>query len=278
MSRQAVTEDRLLRIFLLQLRAAARNYPNYKKVPPQSVEELVPHIRLIVTLAMRYGRAADQQGLTVLDLIQEGYVGLLRAFERFEPKRGFAFSTYANWWIRARILRAIDDGHKRGVRIPGGRRESLHKLSKLVHAPTIKLGRPPCREEIALAGCEGLGVKESQLNDLLAEREMRAISLETPVDDDGLTMTDVLAAVGATPEDDAIVQNIKQFVRSGLECLKPIELHVIEARYGLNGHNPSTLQAIADNLGISREHVRQIQNVAMMALSLKLAQKRWVKN
>lgn len=271
MAKLRTHDDQLLSIFLNQLNREAGKFPHYSQGPPASEAELLPHARLVVRMAMRYGPLALARGLTVMDLIQEGYTGLIKAFANFKPSRGIKFGTYATWWVRARITRAIDESHFRGVRVPGGRREDMKNLDKTIDRLTRRFMRPPTRTEIVEAECQR-GVSAEVTVNLLTYSSLYAVGLDAPIGgDDGLTLSDVLSDPGTPLDDEVISKWMMAWIQTYVDTLEDRTRIVIMRRYGLEDGCHSTLQKIADDLEISRERVRQLEREGLKRIKTLMA-------
>ena len=214
--------------------------------------------RLVISVAKKYmGR-----GVPFLDLIQEGNIGLIRATKKFEYQRGHKFSTYATWWIRQAVTRAIAD-QGRTIRVPVHMGDQINKLLRVQHQLTQKLGRDPSVEELA----EALEVPPKKVENMI-QVARRPLSLETPTDDEeDSVLGDFIEDDEAPPPDDTATYNLlKQHLVEVLDGLPPREVRILQLRYGLLDGQAYTLEEVGRKMGVTRERVRQIEAQALTRL------------
>ena len=242
-----------------ELEAAVANIDLGEERAQLAKQDLVQaNLRLVVSIAKKY----TNRGLQFLDLIQEGNIGLMKAVDKFEYRRGYKFSTYATWWIRQAITRAIAD-QARTIRIPVHMHETINKLHRTQRSLVQELGREPRQKEIA----DRMGMTPSKVRKVMKIAQ-EPISLETPIgeDDDGHLGDFIKDPNAPSPQDLVINKRLQETIEAVLKTLTPREEAVLESRFGLGGLQEKTLEEVGKQFEVTRERIRQIETKSIRKL------------
>ena len=221
------------------------------------VRLITSNLRLVVWVAKRY----ERPGITLADLVQEGYFGLVEAVDRFDWTRGHRFSTYATWWIRQRVQRAVDN-QARVVRFPSHVAARMRRLDRARGELRAELGREPTAVEIR----EAAGATAEEVR-RIETAPRTVVSLETPVGEDGTELGELVAIDPSDVQAGVEADMGAEGLRTAVANLPDRQQQVLALRYGLDGEEPLTLEEIGARLGVSRERVRQIEQRALLTLA-----------
>lgn len=237
-----------------------------KRGDPEARSHMIrANLRLVVKIAQDYAN----YGLPLLDLISEGNIGLMKAVERFDPNKGGKLSTYAAWWIKQSIKRALANQSKT-IRLPVHMVDKISKMRRVAMAMSEELGREPTDDELS----EEIGIDRAKLSQLKVA-SMRPASLDAPIsEDDSTEFGEIVGDENAlTPFELLSHKNMHGQLDGLLTVLDARELKIIEARFGLSGQKPRTLEEVGQEFGVTRERIRQLQNIALRKLRRALQKK-----
>ncbi len=251
------------RVPLLTLQQESDLAKRIKRGDQKAREHMIKaNLRLVVKIARDY----DGLGLPLLDLISEGNIGLMHAVERFDPKKGAKMSTYASWWIKQAMRRALSN-QSRTIRLPVHIADKMNRLKRLSYSLTDQLGRQPTDAELANR-CNVPTNKVTQLRTL----GLRPASLDAPIgDDDDNQFNEIIEDEAAlTPHELLRIKSMRQDIRQHLKYLTPREAEVISLRFGIDGRESRTLDEVGKKFKVTRERIRQIQDMALTKLRRRL--------
>ena len=266
-------EDDLLQMYLKDIGKVKLLSSKEEKVLGKQIKEGKPtqadiakrkliqaNLRLVVSIAKRY----IGQGVLFMDLVQEGSLGLIKAAEKFDYSKNFKFSTYATWWIKQTIIRAISN-NSRTIRIPVHMADKIRKYKKVYTMLSFELGREPSDLEVA----ERMGLTYKKLSTIRKSIIKEPISLETPVTDD-LNVGDYIQDKSSNlPEIQTKNKSLKGSINHLLSTLNEREKKIINCRFGINGQTPMTLEQLGQEMGYSKERIRQLEDIALAKIREK---------
>ncbi len=235
-------------------------YGNKQEMIKAKKKLIQANLRLVVSIAKKY----VGQGVLFMDLVQEGSLGLIKAANRFDYSKGFKFSTYATWWIRQTIVRAIANNSK-VIRIPVHMIDKIRLVKKAIFSLNYELGREPNIEEIS----KRINLPEKQIDIVLKTIKLEPVSLDTPIANN-LSLEDYIPDENyLSPENKTKNIMLKLHINKILKDLNPKEQKIIINRFGINGEMPKTLEQLGKEMGFSKERIRQIESIALRKLRAK---------
>jgi RNA polymerase primary sigma factor len=258
MTKEGAGQQKLPVAITKQLKEELATLHSARIVLEQAKDELVRcNLRLVVDIAKHY----TGRGLTLLDLVQEGNLGLMKAAERYQYRKGFKFSTYATWWIRQGITRALAD-QSRTIRIPVHQTEASHRILRVTKRLGQQLGRPARLEEVAHV----LKMRPERLHETM-QAFQEPVALEKPVGDGSTELGELLPDLQAVPPDANVhLTEMSQQLERILDTLTPREQTVIRLRFGIGYDQACTLEQVGQSLSVTRERIRQIEAKALKKL------------